>query len=160
MCVCVCMCMCVCVCVREREIERACVYLCVCVCACEGETERVYVCVCLCWCYAFFRKCCLSVFFRWKARLESLPMRGKANEQLQATVRGLSEACCYGANTIDFWKALGFKYAPFTPSTAPCVTPLTLSMCGARLFDFRYPSCVQGRVSVSAGGRFVCCLAR
>jgi len=46
---------------------------------------------------------------RWKARLESLPMRGKANEQLQATVRGLSEACCYGANTIDFWKALGFK---------------------------------------------------
>jgi len=46
---------------------------------------------------------------RWKARLESLPMRGKANEQLAASVRGLSEACCYGSHTLDFWKALGFK---------------------------------------------------
>lgn len=46
---------------------------------------------------------------RWKVRHESLPIRGQAAEQLPAAVRGVSEACCYDTNPVDFWASLGFK---------------------------------------------------
>lgn len=45
----------------------------------------------------------------WTVLHEGMPVRSKQANQLQATVRAMSQSACRGPNVPAFWAALGFK---------------------------------------------------
>lgn len=97
-----------------------------------------------------------------------MAMRGKAAEQLPAAVRGVSEACCYGSDPLDFWMSLGFKSVPASGSlnSLPHLRPMNAfrqSTIHPRLWSIRWMLMPhhppQDGISIRPRGRYVCGLA-